>query len=193
MTLISTRNIVILAVLLISVVLAARALLHSRILGPKSTFDLIPDNVDLTLKDIKYTKTRDGEPLWTLVANSAAHSMEEGITRIEDVRMVFFDQERGDMRLTSDRGELRAEDQVVVVSSNVVVVSSQGNTLQTDYLEYDEVSNILQTDRRVKIDADHYKVKGTGMQVDVTERTLILLDDVTAQSVGIDNNVKQRR
>ena len=124
------------------------------------------------------------------MANSAAHSTEEGITRIEDVQMVFFDREGGDMRLTADRGELRPEDQIVAVSSNVVMVSSQGNTLQTDYLEYDEVSNILQTDRMVKIDADHYSVNGTGMQVDVTERTLVLLDDVIAQSVGIESHKK---
>ena len=107
MTLLSTRNIVIFAILSLSVVLTARALLHSRILVPESTFELIPDNVDLTLKNITYTKTRDGEPLWTLVANSAAHSTEEGITRIEDVRMVFFDRKGGDMRLTADRGHGR--------------------------------------------------------------------------------------
>lgn len=188
MRLITARNIAILAIVLICFGFTARALLNSSDLGPEVTFELIPEDVDLTLKNIKYTKTRDGEPLWTLVANSAVHTTKEGITRIENVRMVFFDRELGDIRLTADKGELKPEAQTVSVSSNVTVTTSQGNTVQTDYLEYNEASNILQTDRVVEINVDHYIVNGKGMQVDVAERTLTILDDVKAQSRSIDSH-----
>ena len=113
--------------------------------------------------------------------------MEDGITRIQNVRMIFFDQEDGDIELTADFGNLMPEIRKVTVSSNVVVTSASGNTLQTDYLEYDETGNILQTDSKVKINFDQIVATGKGLQMDVIERTLVLLNDVKAQVGGIDN------
>ncbi len=135
-----------------------------------------------------YTKTSGGEPLWTLVADSAAHSMEDSITRIKDVRMVFYDQEAGDILLTAEYGELMPEYRTVTVSNNVKVTNPQGDTLQTDYLEYKEAGNILQTDRMVTIHIGQFMVMGKGMQVDVETRTLVLLNDVKAQFDGIDSH-----
>lgn len=166
--------------------LSVRFLLNYGVLGKGPTAELIPENVDMTLKNIKYTKTRAGEPLWTLVADSA-HSMQDGITRIENVRMVFFDRKMGDIELTADHGELIPEHKTVTVSSNVMVVSSPGNTLQTDYLKYEQTSNILQTDRIVKINRDHLIVVGKGMQIDIEKRTFVLLNDVKAQVGGLES------
>ncbi len=184
---ITTRNLIILIVILSIVWLTLRVLRDDRVMGPDDALELISENVDLTLKNISYTKNRAGEPLWTLVADSAAHSMEDGITRIQNVRMIFFDQEDGDIELTADFGNLMPEIRKVTVSSNVVVTSASGNTLQTDYLEYDETGNILQTDSKVKINFDQIVATGKGLQMDVIERTLVLLNDVKAQVGGIDN------
>lgn len=181
MRLLTTRNITIFATISLAVLFATRTLISYRGLGPEDTAELIPDNVDLTLKNIKYTKTRAGEPLWTLVADSA-HSMKDGITRIKNVRMVFFDRENGDVELTADQGELIPEHRAVTVSSNVMLRSSPGNFLQTDYLKYEEASNTLQTSRMVKITRDNFIVSGKGMEIDTVERTLILLSDVKYKS-----------
>ena len=164
-----------------------QALRNYRVFGPDAAVEFIPDNVDLTLKNINYTKTRAGEPLWTLVADSATHSKEEGTIRIKNVRMTFFDRETGDIELTADQGELMPEYRRVTVSSNVIVLSSPENTLQTEYLEYDEASNILETDRMVKINFDHFKVSGKGMQMNVKEQSIVLLSDVKAEYKGVDS------
>ena len=187
MRLITTRNFIILVTILVTSYLAVWGLYYSRVLEPEATAELIPDNVDLTLKNIKYTKTRAGEPLWTLVADSA-QSMEDGITRIEDVRMVFFDREGEDIELTADQGELIPEYRLVTVNSNVMVKSSPGNTLQTDYLKYVQTSNSLQTDRMVTINRDHFIVTGKGMEMDIAKRTVVLLSDVKAQFGGMDSH-----
>lgn len=184
---ITIRNLIILVIIVSIVWLTLRVLRDDRVLGPDDGFELIPENVDLTLKNISYTKNREGEPLWTLVADSAAHSMEDGITRIKNVRMIFFDQEDDDIELTADFGNLMPEIRKVTVSSNVMVTSASGTTLQTDYLEYDETGNILQTNSKVKINFDQIVATGRGLQMDVIERTLILLNDVKAQVGGIDN------
>ena len=101
--------------------------------------------------------------------------------------MVFFDREVGDIKLTADQGELIPKEKTVTVSSNVMVIRSPGNTLRTDYLKYEELNNILQTDRMVNINRDHFIVSGKGMQMDVVKRTLFLLSDVKAQFGGMDS------
>lgn len=187
MRLITSRNFIILFILLIAVWVAVLGGRYSRVLWPEAPLELIPENVDLTLKNIKYTKTRDGEPLWTLIADSAAHSMDDSITRIKNVRMIFYDQDDGDVLLTAESGELIPEYSTVTVSTNVVVKNPKGNTLKTDFLEYKEAVNILQTDRIVTIIGDYFVVNGKGMTVDVDERTLVLLSDVKAELRGMDS------
>ncbi len=182
MRLITTHNLTNIGIILLIIWLTIQVLRNDRVLGPEAAFELIPDNVDLSLKNIKYTKTRDGDPLWSLVADSAVHSMEDRITRIKNVRMIFFDREIGDIKLTADFGELMPEYQRVTVSSNVMIIGPSGDTLQTDYLEYEEDSNILKTDRMVKINRDYFIVSGKGMEMNVAEQTLVLLSDVKASS-----------
>ena len=176
----TTRNLLTLVLVLVTGALSVFALRSYREWRPEATFESIPENVDLALKNIKYTKTRDGEPLWTLVADSADHSMEDGITRIVNVRMVFFDPQMGEIVLTADQGELLPENQTVKVHSNVKIISPPGNVMLTEFLEYNESTNILHTDKKVRLSFDHFEVIGKGMQMNVENRNLLLLSNVKA-------------
>jgi LPS export ABC transporter protein LptC len=186
--LLTIRNFLTLVIVLLAFWMALQVLRDFLTLGPNISRELIPKNIDLTLKNITYTKTRNGAPLWTLKADSALHSSETNITQIKNVRMVIFDRETGNIQLTADQGTLLPEYQAVTVSSNVTVVNPQGNTLQTEYLRYEENSDILHTDRMVKINGDRFTVYGRGMRINVIERTLVLLSDVVAQSVVKDRH-----
>jgi LPS export ABC transporter protein LptC len=178
--LLTTRNLLTLVLVLVVGMLSVFALRSYRDWGIETTFESIPENVDLTLKNITYTKTRDGEPLWTLVADSAAHSMEDDITRIANVRMEFFDPQMGDIVLTADQGELSSADRTVKVRTNVKIVSPPGNVMLTDFLEYKEATNSLYTDKEVRINFDQFNVTGKGMQMDVDKRILLILSNVKA-------------
>lgn len=187
MRLITTRNFIILVLFSAAVWVAVLGGRYSRVLWPEAPLELIPENVDLTLKNIKYSKTKDGEPLWTLVADSASHTMDDSITRIKNIRMIFYNQDDGDAVLTAESGELIPEYSTITVSTNVVLKNAKETTLRTDYLEYKETENILQTDRTVKIIGDHFVIKGKGMTVDVAERTLVLLSEVKAELKGLNS------
>ena len=184
--LLTIRNLLILIAVLVAGTLFFGGLRNHYGWGPNVSFESIPENVDLTLKNIKYTKTRDGEPVWTLVADSAAHSMGEGVTRIKNVRMVFHDEKMGDIALSADHGELFPEKKVVKVYSNVRVISPPENTLLTESLEYRDSTRILQTKDLVKIKFDHFEVTGKGMQLDVSQRSFTVLNNVKAYLRGMD-------
>jgi LPS export ABC transporter protein LptC len=187
MRLITTRIITILFITLVALWLVVQALYNYSVVVPETTPVAVDSNVDLTLQNIKYTKTEEGKPLWTLIAKSA-DQLEDGIILVKNVQMFFFDQENGDLVLTADRGKLTPKNGLVSVSSNVVVINSSGQTLQTDFLEQGKNGNILQTDEEVHISTDEYIVTGKGMQIDVVKRTLVLFSDVKAQFGNIENN-----
>ncbi len=157
-----------------------RALYSYHFSDPTAPPEPIPSDVDLTLNNIKYTKTRSGIPLWSLEATSA-HHLADGITLVKDVQITFFDKEKGDMLITAGEGKLAPADNEVSVSSHVVVVTPSGHTLETDYLEYVEEQSLLQTDREAQISSADYIVAGTGMQINIDKRTLVLLSDIRAQ------------
>jgi len=179
-SLLTTRNLLILVLAVVVSAMSVLVLRTYREWGPAATFESIPENVDLALKNIKYTKTRDGEPLWTLVADSAAHSMADSITRIENIRMVFFDPDQGDIVLTADQGEINPQNRTVKVRSNVIVASRSGNVMRTEDLEYTEATNSLHTDNMVRMNFDHFTVSGKGLKMDVAKRTFNLLSNVKA-------------
>lgn len=139
----------------------------------------LPRDIDLSLEEISYTETRDGIPRWTLVADSAAHSVGEGRTRIANVRMTFHDvDEQGDVTLTAREGTLRTETREVEVEGDVIVRSPQGYTFFTDRLEYRESDRRIRTEDPVRIVSETMELTGRGMLLDVEDRTFVLLRDV---------------
>ena len=139
-------------------------------------------NVDLSLKEISYTETREGTAVWTLVADSAAHNIGAGTTHIENIRMTFYDVNGlGDMTLTARSGELMSESREVSVAGDVVVKSPKGYILYTDWLHYREADRIARTDAPVRLVSATMEVTGTGMRLDVGGRSVVLLTDIRAR------------
>lgn len=93
MKLITTRNIVILLIVIMTFLLVIHTLRKNYGVLPEAPPVPMSANVDLSLQNIQYSKTRAGQTLWTIVAESAKH-LEAGNVLLEKVRMVFFDQEK---------------------------------------------------------------------------------------------------
>jgi len=136
-------------------------------------------DTDLSLHNIKYTKTRAGKALWTLSADTA-DQREDGVISARKVRVTFFDKKKGDIHITADRGQLVPELEKVSLSSNVRVITSQEETLLTDFLEYREKEHLLHTDQPAQIFTDSYEASGNGMSIDLRYRTLVLFGGVRA-------------
>ncbi len=186
MRLITIRNSAILFIILITVWLVVRTLRNHGVLWPETTPAPIAFSANLTLQNIKYTKTRAGAPLWTLRAESADH-VENGITLVKNIQIVFFRKDKGNIELTADEGKLMPADGPVSVSSNVIVRTPSGQTLRTNFLEYEETSNFLRTKEVVQVSTDDYIVTAKGMQMDVSKQTWVLLKDVKGQLGDVSN------
>lgn len=185
----NTRNLIGFAILVVAAALIALVARNLTGVSPRSIVETLPSNVDLTLKEINYTETQEGKRRWTLVADSAAHSIGAGITRIENIHMTFFDLEGvGDLTLTARNGELNSETREISVNGDVVVHSPKGYALYTEWLHYREVDRMASTDAPVRLLSDTMEVTGTGMRLDVRKYSVVLLKDVKARLASAGKN-----
>ncbi|MEJ2201997.1 MAG: LPS export ABC transporter periplasmic protein LptC, partial [Desulfuromonadaceae bacterium] len=65
--------------------------------SPEEMLKALPANIDLALKKIDYTETREGVRCWRLMADSAERDVNSGVTHIQNVAMTFYDDQGGDI------------------------------------------------------------------------------------------------
>lgn len=181
----SARSLLAMALVVLS---AALALTVSRNLQRALPEDLLEGKVgsaDLALQQIDYTETQDGIPRWTLQADSAAHEVSEGVTRIENIRLTFLDPKQGDVVLTARQGTVIFDSREVTLTDQVVVQHPQGYTLNTERLQYHEAKRLIETDAVVEMRSQAgLQLTGRGLKLNVDDMTLRLLADVKARIAG---------
>jgi LPS export ABC transporter protein LptC len=188
----NVRNLLALAIILITVALTFAVIRNFKRVAPEEILESLPGNVDLSLKQINYTETREGKRSWTLVADSAAHTVENGITRIENIHMTFYDEDMGDVILTAERGEMQSDSRQVAVRGDVVVRNPQGYSLYTESLLYREADRMISTEEPVRMVSEKMEVTGVGMLLDVQDHTLVLLSDIQARLAAVSDESGMR-
>ncbi len=159
------RNLLAAAILVfagILIVVAVRSFQGGR---PEEILEHLPRNVDVALQQIHYTETRDGVRHWTLIADSAAHSVVEGL---------------GDVVMTARSGRFDVSERVLEAAGDVVVRSPEGYAFHTETARYRDADRTIRTEAPVRIVSDTMEVKGRGMRYSLEDQTLTILSEVVA-------------
>jgi len=103
---------------------------------------------------------------------------------MEKPRIDFYD-ELGNLQttLTSDKGEYFETSRDMLAYGNVVVVSVEGDVLETDSLRYVNVEDQIVSDSRVKITRGRSVTTGIGLRCDHKLNSVEILRDVEARIV----------
>lgn len=189
---INVRSLLAVLILVLAGALTITVVRNFQVAGPEEVIEALPRNVDLSLKEISYTETSDGVRRWTLVADSAAHGMTEGVTRIENIRMTFYDRQGvEDVTLTARSGSFHVDNREVEVHGDVVVKSPRGFSLYTEHLGYRESDRVIRTSDPVRMVSARMELTGKGMRLNVVDHTLELLSAVRARINGTAGNGKK--
>jgi LPS export ABC transporter protein LptC len=181
----NARNIVVFLMIVIAGGLLAMVVRNYRWFSPEEVIESIPRNIDFSLQRLSYTETRDGIRRWTLTADSAAHSIRDEATRIENIHMIFYDMDKmGDVVMTARSGEIDSAKGEVVVRGNVVIDSPQGYSVYSEQLHYLDESRLIRTGEPVRLVSEKMEMTGKGMILNVDDHTLVLLSDVHAMIKG---------
>jgi len=135
----------------------------------------VASEADLRLDKIDYTETRNGKPFWSLQADSADHRMADGVSHINNIRLVVYDQgELGDLRLSARQGSWQDPPGLLEVSGDVVVSTTNGYTCFAEQLVYSKPDQTLTTDGPVRLVGNGMEIEGIGMAMDVISRRIAL-------------------
>lgn len=170
-----------LAILILVAVLALGIVIwrHLQQQNPLEILKALPDQIDLSLKQLHYTQNEEGKRSWTLDADNAEYRRDDGLALLDAVRLTWYEAgEFGEVKLTADRGSLEQETQQVTVWGNVEVVTDRGDHLYTERLHYDGQQRLVTSAGLVRLISPRMELTGTGLRADVTLGQLRLEKDI---------------
>ena len=145
-----------------------------------ASFDIPKIIPDLKIEGVHLTRAVAGKTEWELRAKSADFFREEGVTRLENPKVVFIG--KGDKRieLTGSKGEVFNNTNDVAVSGDVRIVNSDGYALQSDFLRYFSEKKIVTTESKVIMKGKGIDIEGVGMVADIEQDRVFIKKSVKA-------------
>jgi LPS export ABC transporter protein LptC/lipopolysaccharide transport protein LptA len=130
----------------------------------------------------RYAHETDGRVKFVLTAKvDKAYS--NGAHELEEVKLESYGAEgkRNDT-VTADKAQVSDTSNLTTLDaeffSNVVVQTTEGSTLKTNYLHYNHEKNIVDTKEPIEFDSATLSGTATGLLIEITYERVHLLDDV---------------
>ena len=179
-----TKNIV--KILLLLVLAAGSSFMYffsSKTNDDPEKFNLT--RVEYIVKDAKlYGTNTEGEFLYTIVAKKAQANNADRQIYLDQVFLDYDGDQDIDWRITSEKGQLLSNSNVLALSGNVTVqsLSNENNmtTISTDYLEINPNAYTIATNRDVLIELDNNKIEAKGLTAQLKSNRLNFVSNINA-------------
>ena len=149
---------------------------------PDQTHPKLQGKVVAVFSNTHYAHEVNGQVRFNITAGTDK-SYQDGTHELEQVRLEAYGTagDRHDL-VTSDRAKVSDPADLSKLDaefeSNVVVQTSEGLTLKTSYLHYDQAKNTVDTKELVEFEGRNYAGHATGLNVEVSDERAHLLKDV---------------
>lgn len=170
---------------LISLAIMVLAFLAIRSSSPPSSLPAPSVKVDASgadaeLGSLHLVENKGNRKSWELEADRAKVFQGDKMTRLRNVRVTFYSQDRPPVVVTAREGQVNMETRRVVARGNVEMTSPEGYTLKTETLSWNPKGKLVQTDDPVRIVGKDFEVTGVGLVSEVGRHTVEILKDVRA-------------
>ena len=141
--------------------------------------------VEYIVKDAKlYGTNTEGEFLYKIVAKKAQANNADRQIYLDQVFLDYDGDQDIDWRITSEKGQLLSNSNVLALSGNVTVqsLSNENNmtTISTDYLEINPNTYTIATNRDVLIELDDNKIEAKGLTAQLKNNRLNFISNINA-------------
>ena len=179
-----TKNIV--KILLLLVLAAGSSFMY--FFSSKPNDDLEKFNltrVEYIVKDAKlYGTNIEGKFLYTIVAKKAQANNADRQIYLDQVFLDYDGDQDIDWKITSEKGQLLSNSNVLALSGNVTVqsLSNENNmtTISTEYLEINPNTYTIATNRDVLIELDNNKIEAKGLTAQLKNNRLNFISNINA-------------
>jgi len=144
-----------------------------------------PTRIEYIVKDAKLFGTNtEGEFLYKIVAKKAQANNTDRQIYLDQVFLDYNGDQNIDWKITSDKGQLLSNSNVLALSGNVSVksLSNENNltTISTDYLEINPNTYTIATNRDVLIELDNNKIEAKGLSAQLKDNRLNFNSNINA-------------
>ena len=135
------------------------------------------ETADLSLEEIHYVETKGDNKAWELGAKSGQHFRKDDYTTLQDLTVTFYAGEGRIITLKGDEGSIKGRKEIEV-RGDVVITSSDGYRVTTESLRFEEEKQQIFTEDPIRMEGKGVQVRGVGIVVDLTTKTLFILRKV---------------
>ena len=147
----------------------------------KGVVPRLSHNIDVSMRSITYSETRDGVRKWVLDAQQADVAQKDGRIYLTKPRfIVYLQRQPGTVTLTSGRAVYDIKNHNVTLSDTVVATGDGGMRIESEKVFYHAGRSLLISDDHVRIFHRSAAVEGDGMEFQTVNGTVRLLRNVTA-------------
>ena len=179
-----TKNIV--KILLLLVLAAGSSFMYFFSSKPNDALEKFNlTRVEYIVKDAKlYGTNTEGEFLYRIVAKKAQANNTDRQIYLDRVFLDYNGDQDIDWKITSEKGQLLSNSNVLALSGNVTVqsLSDENNMtiISTDYLEINPNTYTIATNRDVLIELDNNKIEAKGLTAQLKNNRLNFISNINA-------------
>ncbi|MEI6704854.1 MAG: LPS export ABC transporter periplasmic protein LptC [Deltaproteobacteria bacterium] len=160
-----------------------------------SAFQELPQNIDIALKQARFSEIKEGSVAWELIAEKVEYDKSGEIAHLTGgIGMDFIrSKTRGAVKVTADSGEYLSNNKNITLRGKVHLRTEDGLSFDTDSIDYTAAISQFKTADAVTFRQERLTLRATGMEMDVKDQQVrfITLVDATVAGVSI-NGVKKR-
>ncbi len=144
----------------------------------------LPRNIDVALKDARFSEIQDGLVTWELVAEKVTYDKSGDTAYLSNIRMEFKQSRSyGTITVTADRGEYLSSAKIVRLNGNVHVVTGDGADFTTRSIVYSGVEGKFSTADEVTFRQQKIRLTAIGMDLNVKDQRARFTSSVAASIV----------
>ncbi len=162
---------------------------QKQVQAEKSAPESQQSEVQQKIQGLHLVESRQGTRDWELFARHAQSYQERNEWDLEQVRILFYNNEVQDMVVRGDHGRIHAEKRDMRIEGNVEIETANGYIFQAPYVEYNSKLRLIQCAGLVQVKGPIEQrkrslfMKATGMRIPVTERKMYLESQVSGYRV----------
>ena len=138
--------------------------------NPAKIVEAIPEGTNIVLGEVRHTAVREGRKEWVLEAASAHYSERSKEAVFEDVRVIFFMDNGGEVHLQGRKGTINTASNDMQVTG-AVRIQKEDQALMTERIEYNHETRYLTSQSPVRILGRNFDLRADTMEVDLAAET----------------------
>jgi len=132
----------------------------------------------LLFEGFRMTSTQGDRKEWVFTARAAQVYERENMAKAQDIRVVYWRDQKPISSLTAKRGFIRTDTNDLRAEGQVVMVSEDGVVLHTEKLQWDNRLGRVFTDQPVLVERGDNILTGVGLEADSALKYLEILSNV---------------